>query len=715
MDGREFLELWWRTTLGAAAAALPVFAAVFLVTLLGRRLLAPWVRHALWTLVLVRLLLPASVPSPVSVQSSWRWLASARHWLATTERRASPHGGEDAFALSMKTEPSPTLHVAPPAPATPVSLFERALDVVAASLPSACILGSLFVALWTVATSLRMSRRVRRGPVCTDAGWLALLAEGRRQWPVGRPVTLRVVPGLRSPATIGWLRPAILLPADAANLSADERRHVIWHELAHIRRGDAAWNWLLAAARVLQWWNPLFWWTQQLWLAERELASDALALQRLGAEQTVSYGRTLLRVAEGLADRRVWFGAVDVPGFVPFLADKTAFRRRLQQLPELGRAEGRWRRRCAWGLLLALVVTGLTDAGQRPRRHPRESRLGLPADTVWRVSTGGVADDGPRLTVAYDLSAAIQRVRQDDPERNDDAAALGLQQTVTSLLQAVDFAPSATSAETASAAGAAARCVLRDQKLIVQATRAEHEAIQQLLSRIQVSGERQVAITLLWLSTPQELSDLLPTAGGEVIAAAPLPLTAQGSASAESGAALRAAAFHVLQMSVPAFVRVLQPSETARLTKQAQADPRSNLLAAPKITMFDGMTATVSDLAERPFVTGLQSLPNGQFQPQVTLQPEGLSLQLHAEAGEAPGQTRLRVRYRRSELLDVEMLKFRSTSGEVAVQSPQVSESVVDSSAALAAGQTLLLAPLRRDRQGNLHLCLITPQWLATE
>ena len=60
--------MWAADTL---IAALPVFAVVLIVTLLGCRWLASWARHALWTLVLIRLIVPVSFVSPVSAQRLW--------------------------------------------------------------------------------------------------------------------------------------------------------------------------------------------------------------------------------------------------------------------------------------------------------------------------------------------------------------------------------------------------------------------------------------------------------------------------------------------------------------------------------------------------------------------------------------------------------------------------------------------------------------------
>ena len=127
------------------------------------------------------------------------------------------------------------------------------------------------------------------------------------------------------------------------------------------------------------------------------------------------------------------------------------------------------------------------------------------------------------------------------------------------------------------------------------------------------------------------------------------------------------------------------------------------------------MTATVFTGEERPFVTGLRSLDGGGHEPQITIQPCGLCLQFTANAQGPKEPTLLHLLYRRSDVVRVETLKIRTQPKDIAIQIPHLSESLVESTTALADGETLLVAPLRRDERGHLHLCLVTPRVLDNE
>lgn len=125
---------------------------------------------------------------------------------------------------------------------------------------------------------------------------LFALARLRRACPVlsHHPLILQSAPG-SMPLTFGFLRPVILLPADADAWPADRRDHVILHELAHIQRHDFALQLLARVALAAFWWQPLAWFAWSRFLSERETAADDLVLNE-GVQPSL-YAGHLLAVA----------------------------------------------------------------------------------------------------------------------------------------------------------------------------------------------------------------------------------------------------------------------------------------------------------------------------------------------------------------------------------------------------------------------------------
>lgn len=688
MDVSPLLELAIVGLARAALATVPVFAIVLATTTLARRWLAPWARQALWSLVLLRLLLPISIGSPASLQ-----IGAIRLWdsaCSLMQPQRNPPATNLAYVDADEQEweaaqPMPTsLDEATQADRT--QWLEFALVI---ALPCLLFGGMIAIAVWTAVTTWRLRRWVRAGSECDHQDWLALLAEGQRRFQVDGQVALRIVPSLLGPATCGWWRPTILLPADSETWSNVQMRHVLWHELAHIRRHDVAANWLLALIRVLHWWNPIFWWAQRAWLAERELACDALVLQRLEEPDAREYGQTLLHFLERLANHRSAGISNAAPGFVLFWGRKREARRRLTELATLCRPEPKWRRWAAVGLVAVLAVAGLTDAAVPPPVPPPAGPLELPTGITWSVVPPSEPDDSaPRSVRVYDIAQTIAYSRREDPELSGEMAGLSVQLILQGVLQ-----PSTPGLAMPSDQAASSTCAVQEQNLVVNATAAQHEEVHRLLTLWNQSGLRQVSVEERLVTTELSLKDLLTGAGGTVLNADAI---GQKPLSSE-------------RQNVPAFVRVLDHQEMAALMTKVQADPRSNVMFAPKVTVFDGMSASVQTGVQRPFVTGLQTAKDG-VEPQISVVSEGVRIQIRPHLATDGKSTELDLQYQASRIESVEVLETTSAGESSNVQIPHVSRSVVATTAKLPQDHTLLVAPLRRDGEGRLHLCLITPR-----
>jgi biopolymer transport protein ExbD len=111
-----------------------------------------------------------------------------------------------------------------------------------------------------------------------EADWALLLQEARDRLRLHRPVRLLQSSENPMPLTWGWLRPVILLPAEAANWPTERRRVVLLHELAHAKRWDCLTQAVARTVCALYWINPLVWLAARRMCIERERACDDLVL-----------------------------------------------------------------------------------------------------------------------------------------------------------------------------------------------------------------------------------------------------------------------------------------------------------------------------------------------------------------------------------------------------------------------------------------------------
>ena len=106
-----------------------------------------------------------------------------------------------------------------------------------------------------------------------------------------------------SPKAVGFFHPAIILPAWLLNHgTGDELKHVLLHELAHLRRRDDWTNLLQQVVKALFFFHPAIWWMERELALSREQACDDAALEQTADAQ--DYARSLALVAEKSFIRR---------------------------------------------------------------------------------------------------------------------------------------------------------------------------------------------------------------------------------------------------------------------------------------------------------------------------------------------------------------------------------------------------------------------------
>ena len=102
-----------------------------------------------------------------------------------------------------------------------------------------------------------------------------------------------------SPFVLGLFQPAIYLPF---GLSEMEQQHVIAHERAHIARRDHWWKPLGFLLLAIHWFNPLIWLSYVLLCRDIELACDEKVVKNMEPAQRADYSQALLTCS---TDRRV--------------------------------------------------------------------------------------------------------------------------------------------------------------------------------------------------------------------------------------------------------------------------------------------------------------------------------------------------------------------------------------------------------------------------
>jgi WD40 repeat protein/beta-lactamase regulating signal transducer with metallopeptidase domain len=331
-----------------AVSALVLAIPAYLVSRSGRR---PALAHALWLLVLLKLVTPplfrpalpwlppeeekstaaVAPPTPapevdVPVALSLPPEMLLRDGFARGDRvagapaglMASPHARKSPLLMS---EP-PSLSPAPPPPPPLEEKPEEAAEVEApaAAAAEAPDLMPLLVLAWLIGAVVCLARvtlytrrfhrllvHARRAgaPVQEQAQALA------RQMGMKRCPQVWLVPGALPPMVWGVGPLRILFPAGLLDrLDHEERASLLAHELGHIARRDHWVRWLEILVLAVYWWYPLAWWARRQMQDREEECCDALAAAAVSARV---YAGAILEAVDFLAESRPRLPAMASP------------------------------------------------------------------------------------------------------------------------------------------------------------------------------------------------------------------------------------------------------------------------------------------------------------------------------------------------------------------------------------------------------------------
>lgn len=143
-----------------------------------------------------------------------------------------------------------------------------------------------------------MGRERRKSAILQDEAWCSdLTAIAQQNGLAASRISLRAGP-VSSALTCGVLRPVILVPRAALTWNVFQRRAILLHEVAHIRRHDCFFNYVTQLACALFWFHPLAWKVAANQHREQELACDDAVLSH-GVAAT-EYANVLLEGARSL-------------------------------------------------------------------------------------------------------------------------------------------------------------------------------------------------------------------------------------------------------------------------------------------------------------------------------------------------------------------------------------------------------------------------------
>ena len=234
--------------------------AVLVLRLISKR--SPkWMNVLLWGIVALRLVLPFSIESALSLIPSAETVSPA-----VVQFAPAPTITSDVSVIDNAVNPSLSEHFSavPTASVNPLYVWTEIAGWV-------WLIGLGAMLLYALVSYLRLRRRVS----------------------VSLPIRDRIYlcDAISSPFILGVVKPHIYLPS---GLDEVQRQNVLAHEQAHLARRDHWWKPLGFALLAVYWFNPVLWLAYTLLCRDIELACDERVIRTMDESAVKTYSTVLL-------------------------------------------------------------------------------------------------------------------------------------------------------------------------------------------------------------------------------------------------------------------------------------------------------------------------------------------------------------------------------------------------------------------------------------
>lgn len=234
--------------------------AVLVLRLISKR--SPkWVNVLLWGIVALRLVLPFSIESALSLIPSAETVSPA-----VVQFAPAPTITSGVSVIDNAVNPSLSEHFSavPTASVNPLYVWTEIAGWV-------WLIGLGAMLLYALVSYLRLRRRVSVSLPVQDHIYLC--------------------DAISSPFILGVVKPRIYLPS---GLDEVQRQNVLSHERAHLARRDHWWKPLGFALLAVYWFNPVLWLAYTLLCRDIELACDERVIRTMDESAVKTYSTVLL-------------------------------------------------------------------------------------------------------------------------------------------------------------------------------------------------------------------------------------------------------------------------------------------------------------------------------------------------------------------------------------------------------------------------------------
>lgn len=248
-------------------------------------------RYGLWSLVLLRLIIPVDIQSPFS---PYQFISNSVPIQSSIQKLS------DYNVIKPTQEKEVLVYDNPSAIVDPKKKIQKQVATIKFKdlLFYFWMTGFIGLNILYLFLHFKLGFQIRNIRPVTESHLLNLLEDSKEILNVKTPVSLILSPHLNSPAIFGFVRPRLLIPTYLiSNVDEQDLKFIFLHEVSHVKRYDLLINWCMTFLQTVYWFNPFLWLAFRNIRSDRELICDEMVLKTSSA-LSKPYGQAILKLLQ---------------------------------------------------------------------------------------------------------------------------------------------------------------------------------------------------------------------------------------------------------------------------------------------------------------------------------------------------------------------------------------------------------------------------------
>lgn len=280
---------------------------IWFIKLLFKNKMGPTWHYYIWFIVIIRLILPYSLNSPVSVYNT------------VNINRSVSKNIINSSNTQMVSNPT-TIYTKVKSNTNFIQSNEQnILHILSMIWISVIAIGAIYL----IFVYLMFCFKIKSESDFREVAICDTLEQCKKEMKIKHNIRIKKSKNVKTPCITGLIKPVILIPDYMVRkLTNEEMKYVIIHELAHFKRKDTLVNWIVIVLNLVHWFNPILYFSFKKFKQDSEMSCDAKALSCIESKKRKEYGNTIISLTSIVS-------AFDVKPWEVAMVSKSEIKRRI--------------------------------------------------------------------------------------------------------------------------------------------------------------------------------------------------------------------------------------------------------------------------------------------------------------------------------------------------------------------------------------------------